>query len=92
LAQWSPGAQEPTLSYEAIDVNRMELPPGWRGYGAQDFIAHPDTAGRAQAVAAVCDRYPQGEQRQEALMPFRDELPPRYRGINQRPGFEDQAP
>ena len=35
----------PTLAYEALDVKRMELPPGWRGYGAKDYIDHPDTAG-----------------------------------------------
>ena len=23
----------------------MELPPGWRGYGAKDYIDHPDTRG-----------------------------------------------
>ena len=22
----------------------MELPPGWRGYGAKDYVEHPDTA------------------------------------------------
>lgn len=92
LAQWSEGAQEPTLRYEGIDVMRMELPPGWRGYGAQDFVEHPDSAHRVDEVAAVCDRHPEGEQRQDALLPFRSELPPRYRGLNQRPKFEDQRP
>ena len=24
---------------------QMELPPGWRGYGAKDYVDHPDTAG-----------------------------------------------
>ena len=71
---------------------RMELPPGWRGYGAQDFVEHPDSARRVDEVAAVCDRHPEGEQRQDALLPFRSELPPRYRGLNQRPEFEDQTP
>jgi hypothetical protein len=26
---------------------QMELPPGWRGYGAKDYIDHPDTTRRA---------------------------------------------
>ena len=28
----------------------MELPPGWRGYGAKDYIDHPDTPRRADEV------------------------------------------
>ena len=31
----------------------MELPPGWRGYGAKDYIDHPDTAARAAEVDAA---------------------------------------
>src|SRR4029453_14352445 len=43
----------PTLTYEAIDVKTMELPPGWRGYGAKDYIDHPDTAARQKTVDAI---------------------------------------
>ena len=65
----------------------MELPPGWRGYGDRDFIAHPASAERETAVGAVAadpalDRFA----RQHALMPFEHLLPPRYRGRNQRLG------
>ncbi len=66
----------------------MELPPGWRGYGDRDHIAHPDSEEREAAVAAVAaqpvsqDRYA----RQHALMPFEHLLPRRYRGRNQRLG------
>jgi hypothetical protein len=44
LATW-PQADDtlPTLNYEPLDVKAMELPPGWRGYGAKDYIDHPDT-------------------------------------------------
>ena len=35
----------PTLAWEPIDVKTMELPPGWRGYGAKDYVDHPDTPG-----------------------------------------------
>ena len=48
LATWKREADTlPTLDYEPLDVMRMELPPGWRGYGAKDYIDHPDTARRA---------------------------------------------
>ena len=76
----------PTLDYEALDVMRMELPPGWRGYGAKDHIDHPDTPRRQaevdalRAQAAGADRHAL----QARLMPFLDELPPTLRGRNER--------
>jgi len=76
----------PTLSWEALDVTRMELPPGWRGYGAKDYIDHPDTAARAAQVEAIRARM-SGADRfalQEALMPYEDLLPARLRGRNER--------
>ena len=30
-------------------MKRMELPPGWRGYGAKDYTDHPDTPARQAA-------------------------------------------
>ena len=82
LARW-PEAEAglPTLEYEALDIMQMELPPGWRGYGARDYIEHPDTALRQQqvdeivATVADADRHA----RQQALMPFRHLLPAHLR-------------
>jgi fumarate reductase flavoprotein subunit len=76
----------PTLSYEALDVKRMELPPGWRGYGARDYIDHPDTAERLAEVQrlkaglAGADRFAV----QRALMPYEHLLPETLRGRNER--------
>ena len=53
LATWKGDATLPTLAYEPLDVSKMELPPGWRGYGAKDYIDHPDTPARAAEVEAV---------------------------------------
>lgn len=63
----------------------MELPPGWRGYGARDYIDHPDTAGRQAEIEALTaklgdDRFA----RQAAMMPFEQLLPSRLRGRNER--------
>jgi fumarate reductase flavoprotein subunit len=85
LATWpDEQATLPELSYEALDVMRMELPPGWRGYGAKDHIDHPDTARRQGEVdaakAASADRYAV----QESLMPYEELLPERYRARNER--------
>jgi fumarate reductase flavoprotein subunit len=76
----------PSLAYEPIDVMAMELPPGWRGYGAKDYVDHPDTARRAGEVEAARQRM-RGADRlavQGTLMPYADLLPPRYRGANER--------
>jgi len=86
LASWPDAeALAPVLSYEPLDVMKMELPPGYRGYGIDNAIAHPDTAKREQQIAEIlaeldddADRY----QRQAALMPF--ELPPSLQAKNER--------
>ena len=86
LASWpDPEALEPVLNYEALDVMKMELPPGYRGYGINNAIVHPDTEKREQQIAEIlaelgddADRY----QRQRALMPF--ELPESLQLNNER--------
>lgn len=86
LASWpDPDALEPVLNYEVLDVMKMELPPGYRGYGINNAIVHPDTEKREQQIAEIlaelgddADRY----QRQRALMPF--ELPESLQPNNER--------
>jgi len=76
----------PTLKYEPLDVMRMELPPGWRGYGAKDFVPNPDTARRSADIEATkkklagADRFTV----QAALMPYEQLLPARLRARNER--------
>ena len=76
----------PTLSYEALDVMAMELPPGWRGYGAKDYIDHPDTPRRAAEVAALREKMAGADRFaiQQALMPYEHLLPVALRGRNER--------
>ncbi len=74
----------PTLNYEALDVKRMELPPGWRGYGAKDYTDHPDTDARQAEVDAAKARIGDRFELQRALMPYEHLLPERYRGRNER--------
>jgi fumarate reductase flavoprotein subunit len=89
LATW-PGAGDelPCLNYEPLDIMRMEIPPGWRGYGAKDYIDHPNTALRQQQIdATLADiEHADRHQRQEALMPFKHLLPAHLRQHNQRQG------
>jgi fumarate reductase flavoprotein subunit len=87
LATWKDDAATlPTLAYEALDVKRMELPPGWRGYGARDYIDHPDTPTRIAEVDALKQKMASGSrfELQQALMPYAALLPERYRGRNER--------
>src|SRR5512137_2404359 len=75
LASWKGEADTlPTLAWEALDVGAMELPPGWRGYGAKDYVDHPDTPARAAQVEALKAKMA-GAPRfavQQALMPYED--------------------
>jgi fumarate reductase flavoprotein subunit len=87
LATWrDPADTLPTLAYEPLDVMTMELPPGWRGYGARDYVDHPDTARRAAEVQALRERAAQGDRHsvQAALMPYEHLLPAAFRGRNER--------
>ena len=84
LATWRGDATLPQLDYETLDVSRMELPPGWRGYGAKDYADHPSTAARQAQVEAARQAHPDRFERQRALMPYEHLLPPVLRGRNER--------
>jgi len=87
LSSWpDPEQPLPTLAYEALDVRRMELPPGWRGYGAKDYVDHPDTAVRLAEIEAQKAQFGDADRRQlqAALMPYEHLLPGRLRGSNER--------
>ena len=62
----------------------MELPPGWRGYGAKDYVDHPATATRQAEVDGMKEKVADRFERQRALMPYEDLLPKRFRGRNER--------
>ena len=91
LATWpDPDDPLPTLAYETLDISRMEMPPGWRGYGADDHIPHPDAAARQAEVEALTGQHTDEDAREAALGPFRQYLPPGLRGRNAR--LEVEAP
>ena len=93
LASWpDPEALQPTLDYEPLDVMSMELPPGWRGYGAKDYIDHPRTPERLAVIEKVKRAMPEGDriELQRALMPYENLLPERYRARNER--IDDASP
>jgi fumarate reductase flavoprotein subunit len=87
LATWKSESDTlPSLAYEQLDVMKMELPPGWRGYGAKDYIDHPDTPKRVAEIEELKNKL-NGADRftlQEKLLPYKDLLPERFRGKNER--------
>ncbi len=85
LCDWpDDAATMPNLFYEDLDVMKMEMPPGSRGYGKDNIVHHPDTEKRVKEVEEITaglgetDRF----KIQEALMDY--DLPETYRGRNER--------
>jgi fumarate reductase flavoprotein subunit len=78
---------QPTLSYVDLDIMKMEMPPGSRGYGKDLTIPHPDTARREQQIEDLKAKMPNADrfEIQKALMPI--ELPEKYEGKNERVGI-----
>jgi len=87
LATWrDPADSLPSLHYEPIEVMSMEMPPGWRGYGAKNHVDHPDTPRRADEVSKAREQMQDADRHalQAALMPYEHLLPERFRGRNER--------
>ena len=67
---------------------KMELPPGFRGYGAKNYIENPESVRRQKEVDDIRAKMEaEGKDRfaiQNALMPYEDKLPKRLRGRNER--------
>ena len=88
LATWTnPNDTMPTLSYEDLDISKMEMPPAFRGYGKKGaIILNPLSEERDEEIENIkktlgtVDRFTL----QEALMDF--ELPKDYKRKNERVG------
>ncbi len=91
LTSWPDETQTlPSVSYEEIPIGNMEMPPGFRGYGKDMTEAHPDSKVRQESVDVIKEKLEaEGATRfeiQNALMPYLDKLPKKYRGTNERLG------
>lgn len=78
-----------SLCYENLDIMKMELPPGSRGYGKSEVTPHGDTDKRQQIINEIrndnknLDRH----ELQALLMPY--DLPQKYQNRNLRTGIKD---
>jgi fumarate reductase flavoprotein subunit len=59
LATWKDEESDlPEISYEDLDVMKMEMPPGSRGYGVDNTIHHPDTEKRIAEIEKIKSENP----------------------------------
>jgi fumarate reductase flavoprotein subunit len=97
LATWKKEQDNlPTLDYESLDITKMEMAPGWRGYGTKDRIDHPDTPLRQAQIEKIQHQFAKNDSSekdeninapstmQEELMPYKHLLPPLLQGDNER--------
>jgi len=90
ITSWEdPNATMPTISYEELDIDKMEIAPAFRGYGRKDsIIENPKSIVRASEIEAIRQSHETDDRYaiQDKLMPF--ELPLEYKKPNQRVGVD----
>ncbi|AXH10790.1 fumarate reductase, flavoprotein subunit [Malaciobacter halophilus] len=91
LTSWKEGDTMPTVEYEDLDIMKMEIPPGFRGYGAKGMIIENELSAVRQAeVDELTEKLEaEGKDRyeiQDALMPF--PLQDEYKRKNKRLGVK----
>jgi fumarate reductase flavoprotein subunit len=87
LTTWSSeDADLPEVSYEDLNIMKMEMPPGSRGYGVDNTVHHPDTEKRMAEIEEIQAANPDADrfEMQELLNPI--EIPEKFRGKNERIG------
>jgi len=87
LTTWKDeGSDLPEVKYEDLDVMKMEMPPGSRGYGVDNTIHHPDTKKRISQIETIKEANPGADryELQELLNPTM--IPEKFKGRNERIG------
>ncbi|MBE9525882.1 MAG: fumarate reductase flavoprotein subunit [Proteobacteria bacterium] len=87
LMQWPDSEKTmPEVSYEELDINEMEMPPGFRGYGKDMTIHHPQTPLKQQTIDSIREQSEQKDrfEIQEQIMSYKELLPQKYRSKNER--------
>jgi fumarate reductase flavoprotein subunit len=89
ITSWgNPNRNLPDVTYEEIDIHKMELPPGFRGYGKNNIIPDPQSDIRQGVIDIIkkglTERNADRFEIQNALMPYQQFLPEKYRRKNER--------
>jgi fumarate reductase flavoprotein subunit len=94
LTSWpNENDSQPTITYEDLDIMKMEMPPAFRGYGAKGMIIENELSQLRQDEVDITNASfnEQGKNRHEIqhkLMPF--DLPMNYRELNERIGDNNE--
>jgi fumarate reductase flavoprotein subunit len=87
LTTWQDNnADLPEVTYENLDIMKMEMPPASRGYGVDNTLHHPDTAKREKEIEEIQKANPGADRfkLQELLNPIT--IPDKFKGKNERIG------
>ncbi len=87
LATWQDSdADLPEVTYEDLDIMKMEMAPASRGYGVDNTVHHPDTAKREKEIEEIKKANPGADrfELQELLNPIT--IPDKFKGKNERIG------
>ena len=87
LATWQDSdADLPEVTYEDLDIMKMEMAPASRGYGVDNTVHHPDTAKRKKEIEEIKKANPGADrfELQELLNPIT--IPDKFKGKNERIG------
>ncbi len=76
----------PEVEYEPLDISKMEMPPGSRGYGVDNTIPNPETEKRMAEIEEIKKAHPDADrfEIQQLLNPI--DLPEKFKGKNERIG------
>ncbi len=87
LTTWQDNSADlPEVTYENLDIMKMEMPPASRGYGVDNTLHHPDTAKREKEIEEIQKANPGADRfkLQELLNPIT--IPDKFKGKNERIG------
>ncbi len=87
LTTWKDDSVDlPEVTYEELDIMKMELPPASRGYGVDNTVHHPDTVRREAEIEEIKKANPDADRfkLQELLNPI--PIPEKFKGKNERIG------
>jgi fumarate reductase flavoprotein subunit len=87
LTTWKDDLSDlPEISYEDLDVMKMEMPPGSRGYGVDNTIHHPDTAKREAEIEEIKKENPGADRHEMSELLNPTPIPEKFKGKNERIG------
>ena len=80
------GDDMPEVEYEDLDISKMEMPPGSRGYGVDNTIPNTETEKRLAEIEEIRKAHPDADrfEMQQLLNPI--DLPEKFKGKNERIG------